>query len=256
MSTIIFVRTLRHIESNMDLEKIKKTNLKYLVILLFISSLVALDSLRNFILNIIKSAYLFTVDIIMYIFYYPLLFVIFILTKIAEWIYSSIPEDFLEDLLPEMDIGSGENITQHVETAVNTTFQIAVEILVVILIIYLLYKLITKMGDRTYSTIEFHEEREYISLNKKKKKIFFKEKYPKELKEQIRYYYRKYLSKVNNNESKILKSDTSLDINKKATRFDKETIEKIRKIYINSRYGNKEVKEESVKEIEDLYKKL
>lgn len=255
MTTIILVRTLRHIESNMDLEKLRKTNIKYLAILLFISSLVALDGLRNFIFNIIKSVYLFAIDTIMYILYYPLMLIGYIITKIVEWIFVSIPEDFLEGLIPELAAEGGENIGGYVETAVSKSFQFGVEILFIILVLYLLYRLITKMGDRSYSTIEYHEEREYIGTGRKRKRRFFRERFPKDLKDQVRYYYRKYLNKVND-KRKILKADTSIDVNEKATGFDKDLIEGIRNIYIDIRYGNKEVKEETVKEIEDLYKKL
>ncbi|NLY86063.1 MAG: hypothetical protein GX077_06905, partial [Tissierellia bacterium] len=90
---------------------------------------------------------------------------------------------------------------------------------------------------------------------KKRKTRLFKDRFPRGPKDQVRYYYRKYLNKVRS-VIEIEPSDTSLDVNNKATGFDRGVIEKIREIYINIRYGNKEAKAETVKEMEELYKKL
>ena len=84
---------------------------------------------------------------------------------------------------------------------------------------------------------------------KKRRRWFFREKYPEDLREQVRFFYRRYLEKLKNKDIEIAKSDTSFDINKKAKEVFNHSIDDIRKIYIRCRYGNKKVTKEDVDNI-------
>ncbi len=115
-----------------------------------------------------------------------------------------------------------------------------------------------RTSTKIYSTISYTEEREFMKKTNKKKRRrwFFREKYPEDLKEQVRFFYRRYLEKLKNKDIEIAKSDTSFDINKKAKEVFNHGIDDIRKIYIRCRYGNKKVTKEDVDNIKNLYENL
>ena len=257
MTIIILIRTVRHLDSGMDIENIKRSNKRYIGVISIVSFIVAIDKLRNFIFSTIGSVYSFIIDIIMKVLYYPITFIFYLVNKFIAFIQGKMEARNLEILFENMNIDNPETM-EEVEEIVLRNFPILKKVIGFLLIIagtYIIYKLIGKMGDRKYNTVEYTEEREYIKIaNLRKKKI--REKYPKELKEQIRFYYRRYLEKLNKKDVEITKSDTSLDINKKAERVFSKEVEKIREIYINTRYGDKEINTNTVKEIENLYKNL
>lgn len=256
MTTIILVRSIRHLESGMDMNKIRKVNARYLSAISAISFIVTLDKLRNFIFFIIKKMYLFIIDIIMKLLYYPVTIIANIINKIIEYLMRKAMENgALEQLLGEMFKNEPPPMEEIYEIYYSST-RTVMEIILIIFIIYMIYRLIIKVGDRSYKGVEYTEEREYIKESKGKKKRFSREKYPNELREQIRFFYRRYLEKLDKKKVQILKSDTSLDVNHKAREIFEEGIEKIRKIYIDSRYGDKDVDKKIVDEMKDLYKKL
>jgi hypothetical protein len=259
MTTIILVRSIRHISTGMDMQKINQVNLRYIVMISVTSFIVTLDKLRNAIFLIIKGIYLFLIEIIMKILYYPITIMITILNKVMEYIRGKMMEggnDVLEQLLEESTNESSRTLKKNAVRWGNTLVQKVIGILLIITTIYIIYKLIIKVGERSYKGLEYTEEREYIKEPRKKKKRFSREKYPRELNEQIRYYYRRYLEKLDKKKIQILKSDTSLDINEKAEEIFEDKIEGIRKIYIDSRYGNKDADKNIVEEMESLYKNL
>lgn len=259
MTTIILVRSIRHISTGMDMQKINQVNLRYIVMISVTSFIVTLDKLRNAIFLIIKGIYLFLIEIIMKILYYPITIMVTILNKVMEYIKGKMMEngnDVLEQLLGESTNESSRTLKKNAVRWGNTLVQKVIGILLIMTTIYIIYKLIIKVGERSYKGLEYTEEREYIKEPRKKKKRFSREKYPRELNEQIRYYYRRYLEKLDKKKIQILKSDTSLDINEKAEEIFEDKIEEIRKIYIDSRYGNKDADKNIVEEMESLYKNL
>ncbi len=259
MTTIILVRSIRHISTGMDMQKINQVNLRYIVMISVTSFIVTLDKLRNAIFLIIKGIYLFLIEIIMKILYYPITIMVTILNKVMEYIKGKMMEngnDVLEQLLGESTNESSRTLKKNAVRWGNTLVQKVIGILLIMTTIYIIYKLIIKVGERSYKGLEYTEEREYIKEPRKKKKRFSREKYPRELNEQIRYYYRRYLEKLDKKKIQILKSDTSLDINEKAEEIFEDKIEGIRKIYIDSRYGNKDADKNIVEEMESLYKNL
>lgn len=251
VSSIVLTRLQRHLDSKMDIRKIRKTNIRYLMTLAIAFILLVFDGLRTSFVNL--------VDGLIRALYYPL-YLLFgkldfsgdmdLENNIFFSDNNTIEEIPMEEA-GEAIIKSQENVLTLVDIFVKV-----IVFIVIIVIIYLVYKLLMKIGERKdLNSLDYIEEREFIKTNKKRKKRFFRERFPRDPRDQVRYYYRKYLNKVNDL-SEIQKADTSLDVNQKATGFDKLVIERIREIYINIRYGNKEIKGETVKEMEELYKKL
>ena len=165
-----------------------------------------------------------------------------------------IPEDSPGEIVMETLESMGELVRR--EARDYTILKNMFFILLLILIIYIVYRTLKNSGLSTIEDIDYVEEREYIKDKKNKKSIFKRDPYPKDRLGQIRYYYRKFLSKMDKSGIEILETDTSLQINKKANEVYPEDISRIREIYINSRYSNSQVEEKDVKEMEELYKKL
>ncbi|WP_352418639.1 hypothetical protein [Proteiniborus sp.] len=164
-------------------------------------------------------------------------------------------------IVEEFDIENIENIEALEEIVEEQVWDFTIlkrilGLIVIIVVIYIVYRLIIKVGNGRYEGIEYVEERENIKGTKDKKKRFKRDKYPKELSEQIRYYYRRFLGKLIKRDIEILKTDSSSEINEKAKEVFDDDIHKIREIYINSRYGNTETDKKLVEEMESLYKKL
>jgi hypothetical protein len=130
-------------------------------------------------------------------------------------------------------------------------------ILLLAAVLYILYRLFAKTGSRIkYEGLDYIEEREYIKTRRPKKKRTPRDKFPAELGEQIRFYYRRFLDKLARNKVEILKSDTSLEVNEKAEAVFSAGTDRIRSLYIASRYGEKPADKETVAEMESLYKGL
>lgn len=256
LTTVILVRSIRHIESGMDRSKIRKVNGRYLGIISIISSIVTLDRLREFIFSTIGNIYDFIITIVLKILYYPIILIAMIINKLLLPILGNFWQG-VELLDFQMGIPSPEEFEQiDVITRDSPILNIIIRFIIIVLVLYIVYKLITKIGSSNHEGIEYTEEREYIKSSKKKKRRIIKEKFPQDLREQIRYYYRRYLEKLEDYNIELIKSDTSLEINEKAEEIFKEDLEKVRNIYIDSRYGNKNVDKSMVEEIERLYKSL
>lgn len=255
LSSIMLTRTIRHVDYNMEIDKIRKNNIKHLVFIGIIFIIATFDKLRNSLWTGVSSFF----RGILLIFFYPFYI-------IANWLASEPVENTIEiteidiigKLAPEI---SGPKIEVNEEVAVKLikAFTIMKNILTIILlsiIIFIIYKIIMRMGNRNYTGENFTEEREYIGRQRKKSRIFNREKYPKEFKEQIRYYYRRYLEKLEKTDIEILETDTSFEINEKAEEIFHEDIENIRDIYINARYSKKDVDRDMVEGMKTLYKRL
>ncbi|WMM25988.1 hypothetical protein RBU61_04760 [Tissierella sp. MB52-C2] len=257
VTTIILLRATRHLEAGMDMKKIRQVNLRYLVMIFTISSIAISERLRSYIFLIIRQIYLFTIDIIMKILHYPIVIMVTIVNKVITYIMGKDADyGILESLLDELTKAEEPISSEKVLGTDNIFVQRAIQIILILFIFYMIYKLIIKTKDREYKELQYTEKREYIRDPKKRKKRFFKEKYPKELNQQIRYYYRRYMDKLDQKGIRVLKTDTSLEVNRKAEKTFKEGIEEMRNIYINSRYGNKDVDKNKVKEMKNLYKNL
>lgn len=254
-SSIIFLRTIRHLDSNMGIKTIRKNNIKNTLIISLIIPFIFSQNLRDLtqllvggILNIIS---------------YPVVISGRIIGAILEFIFGlnkelppeEIIEEVLEEGLPMMPLEEmGELVTR--ESTNLSLIKTIFLVLFFILFIYIVYRIIIKSGSSTLEDIDYVEEREYIKDKKKRKPIFNRDRYPEDPLGRIRFYYRKFLKKIDKEGVEIEKTDSSLEINEKAVPVVEGNISRLRDLYIKSRYSDFQAKEEDVKEMEDLYKKL
>lgn len=241
----------------MDSITIRNSNRKYIVSIVIVFLAGAFDLLRNTLFNITNKAFEL-VEYLLYLVVYPI-------NKFLFWFFGLFED--MESVPEEIIIGQGEIPEEIIEPEAVEGFteyvqknflilKIIAAVILFIVVIYILYKLLSKTGQKSYIGVEYTEHREYIKGEKKKRARIFGEPYPKDSKGQIRYYYRKFLEKLNKEDIEILKQDTSLDINNKAIFKFGNDIEKIRDIYIESRYGNEDVGKDDVEIIKRLYKDL
>lgn len=263
LTTSILIRSIRHLQSGMDPNKLVKINTRYLMILSIFSLIIGLDRiresiftfLRSSIFAIIQNIYLWLVNILITIIYYPVTFIY----RLFDYLFRARIEGNMEEFelnpyLPddgEMDFA---NQVTEVPDILETIIFILGNVLIILLIIYIVYRILSGLGNRSYNTIEYSEHREFIKSNKKKKRLI-REKYPSQIRDQIRYYYRRYLENLEKSNIGITKSDTSLDINNKSKDEFKNT-HIIRDIYKLARYKEDEPDEKEVEKIKNAYKNM
>lgn len=257
LSSIVLIRSIRHLDTNMDVLTIQNSNRKYIVSIILVFLIGIFDILRNILLKLTNKAFEL-VEYVLYLILYPI-------NKFLFWFFALFEN--MESVEEEIIIGQGEIPGEIIEPEAIEGFaeyaqknflilKIMAATILFLVVIYILYKLLSKTGSKNYIGVEYTEHREYIRDEKKKKRRFFRDPYPKNPKEQIRYYYRKFLEKLDKEDIEVLKQDTSLDINEKAADKFANNIDKIRNIYIDSRYGNSNVGKEDVETIKGLYKNL
>lgn len=259
LSNLILIRTLRHIDSNMDIRLIRNVNRKYLVIITITSFLVSIDSLRGFVSLSIKNIYNFVVGIFIkflyLILYYPLNILFYYIVKLINFLLSKFSS--YEEIPFQMSgTGINEFISEEYLPREVPFLDNILKIILLVSLCYIIYRVIRKSGERKVVNQDYTIEREFIKgfRDKQIKNRIFK---PKSLQDQIRYYYRKYLFRLKSNDIIIKDSNTSLEINENAKyKYREDTIGEIRNIYVSVRYGDKEVIKEDVKIIENLYKDI
>ncbi len=257
LSSIVLIRSIRHLDTNMDNTMIRNSNRKYLFGIILVFLVGTFDTLKEALYRLgVKIFEL--VEYILYILLYPL-------NKFLFWFFALFQDpDFVpeEVLIGDNAAVDGVITADQVETFAEYTknnfliLKIISGVILFIVVIYILYKLLLKTGDKNYIGVEYTEHREYIKDEKKKKRKLFGERYPKDSNGQIRYYYRKYLEKLNKIDIEILKQDTSLDVSAKAREEFGTEVEEIREIYINSRYKTDEANKDHVEKIKSLYNNL
>lgn len=255
LSAVVLIRSFRHLDSGMEPKKLRQANIKYLGLMFFISIVTAFTGFRNFIWSLIKK--------LPYLVVYPLyyLFKLFdrlliLLNNVTQGLESGhwLPDQILPGELPGEKL---EEIVEEYVTADTVVADTILGVLILAIVGYILYRLFAKAGSRVkYEGLDYIEEREYIKTSRPKRKRPLRDKFPGELGDQIRFYYRRFLDKLTRNKVGILKSDTSLEVNEKAKAVFAAGTDRIRSIYIASRYGEKQADEETVAEMEKLYKGL
>lgn len=253
LSSIIQIRSIRHLQSGMDSAKLRKINTRYIIMMSIFSIIAVVDSIRNTILSIVTTVYQGIMSFFMLIIYYPVRLVI----RLVDLLFRNFLDNQSENLDFDASVDEVPDFTYEQGEAPEFLVSIVsflVSALVIVLIIYIVYRIIRGLSNRVYSTINHSEQREYIKPKKRKRK-FFKERYPKEIREQIRYYYRRYLEKLEKKGIEINKDHTSLDIKNKSKKEFPES-QAIRQIYIEARYKDEEPKKELLEEIKNTYKNL
>lgn len=253
ISSLILLRTIRHIDSNMDVEKIRKNNIKYLMLIALVTPISASQDLRNYIW--IRFKYLF--EKLMIIVFYPM----YLIGKLfdRDWekvkVGSPLFEEVGKDTAYNLEL---QEATEETEILDFTSLKIIFASILFLIVVFIVYKLIMKSSTRQYSDISYTEEREFIRVinRKKRRRWFLREKYPVDLRDQVRFFYRKYLQRLKRENVNILKSDTSLDVNQKAREIFDHGIDDLRKIYMKCRYSKEEITEEDVNNIKNIYSNL
>ncbi len=195
LSSIVLIRSIRHLETNMDSVRIKNSNRKYIVGIIAVFIIGTMDSFKNIFVDFATKLFE-VIEYGVYIVTYPI-------NKFFYWFFSIFEN--MEGAPEEIIIGEGEIPSDIVEPEVVEGFS---------------------------------------------------ERYPKEPAEQIRYYYRKLLDKLKKEDIEIRKQDTSLDVNNKAIDRFGDEIKDMRKLYIDSRYGDGKVDKETVEKMKTLYKNI
>lgn len=254
LSSIILVRSLRHLESGMDMKKLRNINLKYLALMTLISIAITVDFLRNIIAFGMWKIYEIIIKGILAILFLPIrLFSVFI-EKIIEWITEGYPDPVGVE---ESGIEFSENGANYTNLIKSDAFrEVLLDIfalIVFLVVIYVAYKILSKIGNRDTEGLKYQEQREYIKKSEKKKRRLW-ERYPKKPREQIRYYYRKYLRDVEKKKVDIKASYTSLDVKENSKNIFRNA-DQIRDIYIKARYARKEVEPEDVVNMKKTYRK-
>lgn len=252
-SSIILLRTIRHLDTDMGVKIIRINNIKNVLTLSLIFPILFYQNIKDTIRTSIDGA--------LNIIFYPMMLLGTLLGSLYKKVYGlgkqteplQIVEDVESQSLPPLE-EIGELFIK--ESKDYTIIKNISMLLLLILIIYIVYRTLKKVDIYAKDEIDYIEEREYIKVNNKKKRIFKRDRYPTEPLEQIRYYYRKYLNKIIKNGVEIQKTDTSLEINEKANEVFEDNILRIREIYIDGRYSNSKIQEKDVKEMEELLKKL
>ena len=263
LTTSILIRSIRHLQSGMDPSKLVKINTSYMIIISIFSLIIGLDRIRGSIFtflrlsifSIIQKFYLWLVNILITIIYYPVTFIY----RLFNYLFRARIEGNMEDfeLNPNLDNAGDMDFANQVTDLpeiLETIIVILGNILIILLIIYIVYRILSNLSNRSYSTIEYSEQREFIKSNKKKKRLA-REKYPSQIRDQIRYYYRRYLEKLEKSNIEISKADTSLDINNKSKEEFTNT-DIIRDIYKQARYKEDQPAEEQVGKIKNAYKNM
>ena len=254
LSTIIFIRNLRYTFVGMEKENVRKLNLRYLILLSIASILITIEGLRDFLFRILNSIYNLIIEILISIFYYPLSLIILALDKFTNWILSLLGMD-MDDEIVDSTMEEMENIVYQVKE--HPILDLVFKIILLITILYISYRLLKKRQSKKKYSPDYIEEREFMQRDEYRERRRFRLGRPKGYKEQIRFYYKKYLNKLLNKDIKIEKHYTTEDINEFGKeRFPYNIIEKIREIYIKVRYGNDEGNSAEVEEIRNLYRDL
>lgn len=251
LTSILLTRTMRHMDSNLDITALRGSNIRYALITAMGFAIALYEKVGASIVKILDKV----IDLI----YYPLHLLMRNTSLERNWERQVDEEIILEALEDSVALLAPEDpsnlaLAQKVGTIINTLGKIIVGISFV-LILFAIYEFLIRKERSPHEAREYREEREYIRKNKKKRRIF-KERLPKEFNEQIRYYYRRFLNKLKKDKMEVLHGDTSLDINNRAEGVYNENIIKMREIYIETRYGGKDADENKVKEMERLYKEL
>ncbi|WP_077369349.1 hypothetical protein [Anaerosalibacter sp. Marseille-P3206] len=262
ISSVILIRSMRHIENNQSIEKINRQNIIYSIFILVFSILLTMEKFVNFIGNGIKLAYNFLVDLFLKLFYWVFIGAGYIAMYLTEFLKKLSSGEKIEP--PEASENSQDimEILKHKKSGglppiVATIINWAIKILIIVFIIYIINKIFKRNMSRKHVKEEYVEESEFINvkeIKEKKKRSIFR---PKGEKAQIRYYYEKFLRKCIKDDIPIVEQDTTKDINRKATnKYEFEALDNLRNIYIRVRYGNKDIDKMSVKEYKKNYKKI
>jgi hypothetical protein len=240
MSAVMYLRSLRHLEANLEHSKIRKSNIRYSLLMLSVYGFILFQDFKDEMLGVL--------DLIRD-------FIGFLLIPV-NYLFRNYNLDFGDVDISRVAGGNSEDLNhgaeeggEFVEAVIEEQplvedgyIEEAVFILSVMIIILIMFFVIKKLvNEKKMKEEEFKPEVEETRtfIKKEKKRPFtnvlkdFGRKTPKD---QVRYYYRKHLNKIRHL-TDILEHETTSEIQVKAEALDFEDTDQIRALYTEVRYG-------------------
>lgn len=264
ISTIMLLRTLRVLESSSSPGLIRQTNLKYSVALVAASLLLGIDAVRALFADVIgffyesfAAVFIFLSQLVFRALYLTIKIIIKLLGMSSDGAQDKGDDILKTDILRELARKS-----RYRENGDPFYFHLVLGLLlllVCIAVIYFVYR--RHVGVRTSDHASFTEEKEFIekdrNTDKGLRKLLSKLTRPKDANEQVRFYYVRFLKLCLDNKIGLSKSDSSLEVNRKAAPiFSKALLEQMRSIYIKARYSGMQLEEGSKNEFLTCYDSL
>jgi lysylphosphatidylglycerol synthetase-like protein (DUF2156 family) len=267
VSSIILLRSLRILEYTKDNKYVHKLNLKYSALVITISFILSIETIRNAFKIGIGLIYEGISALILLLATLLFMTVGTIMEKIISFIFS-----LLKHSKVKLNADSGEKALKFKKKDLNSDYllnnpvfekwlHIILWVTIIILVFYITYRIFKKTNKKDKGLEFYEEEKETIIKTKTNDKSLlrrltniFKAKNNNEF---IRFYYIKYLKLCLKNKINILESDTSLEINDKAKNsFSSDNINILRDIYIKSRYSGEEIDDKSLSRFLECFKKI
>lgn len=261
VSTLTLTQMLRHDEKILNQPRFRLLSLGLTAALLLLIAFISSPAFLSFVLSAAKFLYHWTIMPLLLLLSYLLGSVILLVAKLLPsptWQNKNI-----NDILPNFSL-SEDNTLKNIEPVANPGFEavfrslfaVAVVVLIVVFFVRMLRK--RKYTQRDSS---IKETRGRINQNRK-----FREKAsadliaPKEPRQAVRYYYRRFLRTC-----KRMGSPFSEDMNSKMvaqraaetlTGEYKPQLENIRNVYIKARYSQHDIDRKDVQTIKENYQQI
>lgn len=264
ISSVTLLRSLRNSEFTEKRKFVNTSNFAYCTLVILISFILGIEQVRTGIFNMIAAIYFKIIDILVFLLSHVFAFVGYFLEYFFEFLKKLLLQKGSSkafDSFRNSTSNDSENpFKNHISKVLvdSAGFHIIMEILLIAFILYLFYRMFTKRIHSAKYEEQFTESKDFIlfhkSGSKKSLRRFLK---PAAYRDYVRYYYSKFLKLAEKYNTGITKSDTTLDINKKArTNFSKDALDDMRSIYIKARYSSTDVGNDDVNRIRKNYKKL
>lgn len=271
VSSVILLRTQRYYDNVEDNNKvnIRRFNIIAPLLILCITIILSLETVRNAVLNFLVKAYSIFADIfgiLLTWFFYAIGFLIMIasnaIKKLIEGFDKKAPppeEESFNGIKHFAEKNKDKLQGIHDSKMVALIFKIALTAL----ILYMLYKIYKKnYGQNIKEEKDYEvEEKEFIKKEDNVKYTLFNRiintfNFNKEEKK-IRNKYKKFMKMCIKKGIPINGSDTTGDINTKSKGvFDSNNLNALRCIYIKVRYGNRNINEEEEKKFNLNYNEI
>ena len=265
VTSVLLLRTLRHLLHGGGEADLRKINLIYSFIILISSFILGNAAVRSFPGSAFAKAYAAFVEAAVYLLSWLLLPLAYLINWLVHGLFvlgwkgpQAPPENVGTPLPPRLPDASGSypDILQKLQRLLH----IPVDILIIALLMFGLFKLLRRLNDSARTTEEYREEREITLPSGKNtpsrpriRKLFP----PRNGAERVRHYYRQFLSLALKRELNILHSDTTLEIQEKGKAcFGQEDLEAMRAIYLQVRYDGKPCPEETANVFRTLFNRL
>ena len=242
MAAVMYLRSLRHLEANLEHSKIRKSNIRYSILMLGVYGFILFQDFRDQIqglLDLVRD------------------FIGLLLTPV-NYLFRNYHLDFSSVDMSHLNGGNSGNLNHGTEEGGGEFVEAIIEekplveetfieevvfvislILILLIMFFVIKKLVKekKVKEEEYKP-EVEETRTFIKAEKKSSfSNRLKDLGRKSPKDQVRYYYKKHVNKIKNHID-IEDYETTYDILQKAEELDFEDSEDIRGLYIEVRYGD------------------